>query len=613
MAADRLDKVEKLDPPRGNWALNKSGQVSTYALALIDKNFDIDEISESSVGEFSRNISSSSPIGAPELGAVEFRFPMNPQSIQLEEPAAVTVIPTQDGGQYIEHQGQIYKNLSIKGTTGLRPNKNKGGIIPVTLNNAGQPGVERTGFDDLIDLMNLFRVYWALKRNIEFAHRIAMVWQNGREGEFFIVEPINFRTDRDAASPLTTSYEISLRTIERLDISEFLTGPTDSVIKRSAFQKVFAKIDRTRKQLADALARVQGNIDALLSRGARIFTRILRPANDVLDALAGIVSTTNRVVEIPRALISDVVDNIDALTIELEDAAISFSNNGISDQFSDAKQALHDVKRALIRIFGIDELFSSSEEPKIRKKSKAYFNSIIGIKDSGGDDLDLDNAIAGNSLSEAVVNGGDNIRKLAKRLLGSSGKWKQLVIVNNLKPPYISESGDGVDVLRPGDFIKFPSFSPKDQTGVAQTSTGKRKTLSETEEAFGRDIKISIPSSSIGTNVFDFADGESGDLETIEGLDNMAQAVRIKFETERGELPLHRTFGIKLPIGIKFAGASSFIEFQIGARASILADRRISDIGSFSVTAEGNTMRINSSILLNGFSRALPLDFDVRR
>jgi hypothetical protein len=40
-------------------------------------------------------------------------------------------VPTQDGGQFVEHQGQIYKNIQITGTTGMRPNRKVWFFIPI--------------------------------------------------------------------------------------------------------------------------------------------------------------------------------------------------------------------------------------------------------------------------------------------------------------------------------------------------------------------------------------------------------------------------------------------------------------------------------------------------
>ncbi|NIM46289.1 MAG: hypothetical protein GTO54_11830, partial [Nitrososphaeria archaeon] len=82
-----------------------------------------------------------------------------------------------------------------------------------------------------------------------------------------------------------------------------------------------------------------------------------------------------------------------------------------------------------------------------------------------------------------------------KKLLGHSGKWKSLVMLNGLKAPYISKDGDGIDVLRPGDYILYPTNGRTSNPAVALETTGKYRTLSPVEERLGRDIRLSSPTS----------------------------------------------------------------------------------------------------------------------
>src|SRR4051812_31690065 len=98
---------------RGNWSLQSQGM---YALALVNINSPSQKL-------FTTLAAAS---------AVEFVFKMNPKSLDLEEPASVIVTPTQDGSSFVEHQGSVFKNITIAGTTGLRPNKGQtASIIPI--------------------------------------------------------------------------------------------------------------------------------------------------------------------------------------------------------------------------------------------------------------------------------------------------------------------------------------------------------------------------------------------------------------------------------------------------------------------------------------------------
>ena len=238
---------------------------------------------------------------------------------------------------------------------------------------------------------------------------------------------------------------------------------------------------------------------------------------------------------------------------------------------------------------------------------------VVGKVDSGGESLDLSNEAFGASVGQSQVWAGDNIRKVAKRLLGTPARWKALVVANGLKAPYISKDGNGIDVLRPGDYILYPQSGNTARTAVSPENVGKNRTISPVEERLGRDILISSPKSAGGITQFDFVVGDSGDIELVEGVPNMLQAVRTKFETEQGELALHPAFGIKYPLGVRAPSATGFIEFDVNVRATLLSDPRISDIGKLDISFVGNTLTTKGEVIVKGFDSELTFDFSTRR
>ena len=216
----------------------------------------------------------------------------------------------------------------------------------------------------------------------------------------------------------------------------------------------------------------------------------------------------------------------------------------------------------------------------------------------------------GTGLGQSVVGANDNIRKIAKRVFGSASRWKALVIANGLKAPYVSADGDGVSVLRPGDFIVYPTTGNAATTAVAAE---KDRTLSPIEERLGRDLKIISPTSAGGITQFDFSVGANGDVELVEAMANMEQAVRIKFETEQGELVLHPYFGIKYPLGVRVPAATGFTDFDVNVRATLLSDLRVGDVKDLSISFTGNTLKVKTDITVKGFDSTISFDFTTRR
>ncbi|NIT99516.1 MAG: hypothetical protein GWN01_00785 [Nitrosopumilaceae archaeon] len=57
-----------------------------------------------------------------------------------------------------------------------------------------------------------------------------------------------------------------------------------------------------------------------------------------------------------------------------------------------------------------------------------------------------------NSVREVRIQQNDTLERIAQRELGSAIRWVELVVLNNLKPPYISAAG-GDNIKKPGDVI----------------------------------------------------------------------------------------------------------------------------------------------------------------
>lgn len=604
-------------PPRSNWNISQRTSKSTalYALALVD----IDASNQSQLNNFSARLGNS-PLS--DLAFAQFAFNVNPKSMTLEEPAAATVTPTQNGGQFIEHQGQIYKNIRINGTTGLRPNRNtEGAIIPIanvvnplfgleTDPQTGLPVGERTGFDDLIDLRNLFRLYWDMKQDPEYASTTIMVWQNGKEGEFYVVEPMNFNSSRDSSSPLTFTYDITLRTIERLDVRK-LKSFSDSYLERNGVDTFFQRMADVRTQIIAAFNIATSYTDRAVSIGQAAINNVLSPVNDVIQALTGIVNSGKRVFNIPRNSLALVANNALDLATAFDNLSLAYTEDGVADQLADVSHAYKTINRSLHTISAETQLFSTPLSTTMATKQKAYADPLIGAPKTGGSPLYIGNQRSTNSAAITTVNGGENIFGLAQRLLGDRAKWKILVVLNQLKPPYISPAGDGVNVLRPGDQVLYPRQLLNSRTAIQPTEQ-KYTGVSPLSERLGRDIQLRAIEAASGVVLYDIVVGPNGDIATIEGLDNMEQALRVKFDTEQGELPTHPGFGIKYPTGSK-AQINQLIGFQVNARATLLSDSRIASVDQLTVAATGNILNVNSTVTLKGADDSLSLDFSVKR
>ena len=587
-----------------NWLISTRSQSrSLYALALIRTDF-VDQ-----------------KLVLPASDADEFVFDVNPKEMDLEEPAAVTIVPTQDGGQFIEHQGSIYKNISLSGTTGLRPGKKQAGFLPVlggpnpfstetTVN--GLPLGEKSGFERMLMLRNLFRRYFDLKRKPEEASKWIMVWQNGKEGEFYIVEPMSFKTRRSSSSPLTSAYEIQLRTIRRLDAVS-LALPEDSRAVRTGLARFNERMVEVARKLGSNLGIATSLADRAVGIPQATLTNVLDIGAKVFNAITEISGVAGRAFAIPRNTVAVFARNaLDTMTaLQASEASLTaYKQFGIVTGTTEAAHAYKELFRQGSATVVEDSLFSRSVGSVYGEKTKSYRNPQSGAPRTGGSPTDLQNSTVPASTQISLVSGYDTIFSLAQRLLGDQAKWKDLVIINDLKAPYVDPTGDGKDVLRPGDQILFPSTSstPGNRLVPEDPDSDDEPVV----QRLGRDMLLVAPLRTGGVASFDIAVDSSGDIARVEGAANMAQAIEIKFSTEKGTLATHPSYGIAAPIGTK-AQIRTLVGFQLDARSSLLADTRIQDVNRLDFAVEGNVLKVDVDIKVTNIDQSLGVSFEARR
>lgn len=127
---------------------------------------------------------------------------------------------------------------------------------------------------------------------------------------------------------------------------------------------------------------------------------------------------------------------------------------------------------------------------------------------------------------EVFTRRGDTLEKIAARELGDAELWYDLVNLNRLLPPYLTDDAQTASsrVLLSGSAIKVPAPSR-----IASAET-------DPEEAFGSDVLLYR-----GEILVD-----RGDMMRVAGTQNLVQALRHVILTEPGELLYHRKYGCSI-------------------------------------------------------------------
>lgn len=126
---------------------------------------------------------------------------------------------------------------------------------------------------------------------------------------------------------------------------------------------------------------------------------------------------------------------------------------------------------------------------------------------------------------QAPTNVGDTVQAIALRELGDASRWYDLVHVNGLVPPYLTDdlSAAGPSVLLAGQqSIKIPAPAPP-ASGVADATS-----------VFGTDMSLA------GGRL---AAAAGGDFLTVAGVPNLTQALTNRLATHLGDLTYHPQYG----------------------------------------------------------------------
>lgn len=168
---------------------------------------------------------------------------------------------------------------------------------------------------------------------------------------------------------------------------------------------------------------------------------------------------------------------------------------------------------------------------------------------------------------------GDTLRSVAFRELGDASKWVELVWLNKLQPPFLTDvaSEAGPHVILAGQKIKVPTIDGIGGNGV------------DADRVYGRDA--SLTGKRLGVTV-------SGDLAVFSGVDNLRQQLEHRVVTPKGQLVFHPKYGSFLHrlMGSKNGPIASILASDY-VRAALASDYRVRSVRLSTAEVAGDALR----------------------
>ena len=181
-----------------------------------------------------------------------------------------------------------------------------------------------------------------------------------------------------------------------------------------------------------------------------------------------------------------------------------------------------------------------------------------------------------DSYRLAQTSHGDDLQAIAQREMGDANRWPELVWINQLSYPYITddERQAGPSVLLSGQFIKVPA------PASVWTDDADRGQVYERDAALINQLLVV---------------GEGGDLVVVTGAENLRQQLKHRIDTPRGQLRRHPEYGcliwrLKGKVNGPVAG-------MLGAeyvKSALAADYRVAEVASASANVAVDSITITA-------------------
>lgn len=192
-------------------------------------------------------------------------------------------------------------------------------------------------------------------------------------------------------------------------------------------------------------------------------------------------------------------------------------------------------------------------------------------------------------VGKTTVQPGDHLLKLSTRLMGDPMRYTELIILNNLKPPYISTTrADGV--LTPGDTILYPSDGTEATLSINSQEL-ERRTYKRDFISFENDLQLN-----------------GLEIQSISGLDNLRAALMRRLSTPVGSHPFHPEYGSRVGVYVGNAADPALLQLAVNdAKAAILQDPRVVDC---SIYGEWENERLHFEFTITPIPPGSPFTFD---
>lgn len=225
-----------------------------------------------------------------ESDPLTYYLDIPPQQITQRENFATNISATRRG-VIVESEGVVFKDITIKGTTGVFPGDRGSFAGPqANFSDITAPPSEPAGVSDAgiskksnVKIVSGYQEFMMLRQFfLKYAHDkvksngdLFMIFINEKDNQALIVEPLDFTMERNSKSPLTYNYTISLKAIGSFNALFTKPSADDAT-------DIFQKIGNVSANLSAGIGQVRAAINVTSSSLQKTFQAIDQTVNGPL-------------------------------------------------------------------------------------------------------------------------------------------------------------------------------------------------------------------------------------------------------------------------------------------------------------------------------------------
>jgi hypothetical protein len=568
-------------------------------------------------------------------------------SLTLSEPFSMEPTMTQQGGLFVEEQGQVMRRLSIRGDTGFYPTTLRSGNNPLLAQPADrsfgrrlpkQSGNALSGQRQLQMLQdNVFRLYGDFKRDPNKSAFTKMFFYDNQAHESWQVAPVSFTYDRSASQPLHNPYAIELLILQRADYKALATLSPDTSIFTTLRDQTASLTSLSSRLIA--CIRDISSVQRQLTLAVHQVAHVVSQAQDVFDATNALLQGTEDLIRAPYASIFALAQDAEAAVLlayqlRATGAAVADWPEAIKNRFLlvvtlceqlSMQPQLFSQTPSATQFTGVQAAFANPGGQGMPPIATSFGN----LKAQGSSVTASDAAITANqfiakpkSFSKSFtyqVKLGDSLTTLAAKFLGDPNAWQSIAEINRMLSPIFptatAASRAYTDDARPrgilvvGQTLFIPDSQSGSTAGVASTNTflkndaviGAKPYDTADAMLYGRDLAYSQTPHGLDLALSQTLG--STDLAVTGGTPNASQAIQTRILTEQGTAALYPSLGLGKVVG--FGNKSLDTQaLQLRVSQSVAADPRVAQVKDIKVSlgASADAYVVDVSVVLVGQS-----------